>query len=52
MPKDGKIITIEQDANRIDTAYDFITRAGRIEQIQLLDGDASDILSDLRVHLI
>jgi len=44
MPKDGKIITIEQDANRIDTAYDYITRAGRIEQIQLLDGDASEIL--------
>lgn len=47
MPKDGKIITIEQDANRIDTAYNFITRAGRIEQIQLLDGDASDILMQL-----
>lgn len=44
MPKDGKIVTIEQDANRIDTAYDYITRAGRIEQIQLLDGDASEIL--------
>lgn len=47
MPKDGKIITIEQDANRIDTAYDFITRAGRIDQIQLIDGDASDILTQL-----
>lgn len=44
MPKDGKIITIEQDANRVDTAYDFITRAGKIDQIQLLDGDASEIL--------
>jgi len=47
MPLDGKIITIEQDANRIDTAYDFITRAGRIEQIQLMDGDASEILDQL-----
>lgn len=47
MPQDGKIITIEQDASRIDTAYNFITRAGRIEQIQLLDGDASDILLQL-----
>ena len=47
MPKDGKIVTIEQDANRIDTAYNFITRAGRIEQIQLLDGDASEILLSL-----
>ena len=47
MPKDCKIITIEQDANRIDTAYEFINRAGRIEQIQLLDGDASDILLQL-----
>lgn len=47
MPVDGKIVTIEQDANRIDTAYDFITRAGRIEQIQLLDGDASENLLGL-----
>ena len=47
MPADGKIVTIEQDANRIDTAYDYITRAGRIEQIQLLDGDASEILTQV-----
>lgn len=47
MPKDGQIITIEQDANRVDTAYDFITRAGKIDQIQLLDGDASEILTQL-----
>ena len=47
MPKDSKIITIEQDANRIDTAYNFITRAGRIEQIQLIDGDASEMLTQL-----
>lgn len=47
MPADGKIITIEQDAKRIDTAYDYITRAGKIEQIQLLDGDASEILVQL-----
>lgn len=47
MPKDSKIITIEQDANRIDTAYDFITRAGKIEQIQLIDGDAGEVLTQL-----
>lgn len=47
MPANGKLITIEQDANRIDTAYDFIARAGKIEQIQLLDGDASEILTEL-----
>ena len=47
MPADGKIVTIEQDANRIDTAYDFSTRAGRIEQMELLDGDASEILLQL-----
>lgn len=47
MPKDSKIITIEQDANRIDTAYNFIARAGRIEQIQLIDGDASEIVTQL-----
>lgn len=47
MPQDGKIITIEQDAARIDIAYDYIARAGRNEQIQLLDGDASSILLQL-----
>jgi predicted O-methyltransferase YrrM len=47
MPQDGKIITIEQDAARIDIAYDYIARAGRTEQIQLLDGDASTILLQL-----
>lgn len=47
MPPDGKIITIEQDAARIDIAYDYIARAGRTEQIQLLDGDASNILLQL-----
>jgi predicted O-methyltransferase YrrM len=47
MPEDGKIITIEQDATRIDIAYDYIARAGRSEQIQLLDGDAGTILLQL-----
>jgi predicted O-methyltransferase YrrM len=47
MPQDGKIITIEQDATRIDIAYDYIARAGKSEQIQLLDGDASTILLQL-----
>jgi predicted O-methyltransferase YrrM len=47
MPQDGKIITIEQDATRIDIAYDYIAKAGRSDQIQLLDGDASTILLEL-----
>lgn len=47
MPDNGKIITIEQDAARIDIAYDYIARAGKSEQIQLLDGDASTILLQL-----
>lgn len=44
MPTEGKIVTIEQDAARIDIAYDFIARANMSERIQLLDGDASNIL--------
>ena len=48
MPTGGKIVTIEQDGNRIDTAHEFITRAGKREQIQLLDGDASEILLQLQ----
>lgn len=47
MPIEGKIVTIEQDAVRIDVAYDFITRADMSERIQLLDGDASNILVQL-----
>ncbi len=47
MPEDGKIITIEQDAARIDIAYNYIARAGKSEQIELLDGDAGTILSQL-----
>lgn len=47
MPEDGNIITIEQDAARIDLAYDYIARAGKSEKIQLLDGDASTILLQL-----
>lgn len=47
MPKDSRITTIEQDASRIDIAHDFITRAGRIDQIQLLDGDASEVILQL-----
>lgn len=47
MPIEGKIVTIEQDAVRIDVAYDFIARANMSERIQLLDGDASNILLQL-----
>jgi len=47
MPKAGKMISIEQDANRIDTAYEYIARAGKSEQIQLIDGDAGEILLQL-----
>lgn len=47
MPTEGKIVTIEQDAVRIDIAYAFIARANMSERIQLLDGDASTILSEL-----
>lgn len=47
MPTEGKIITIEQDGNRVDTAHEFITRAGKREQIELLDGDAGEVLLQL-----
>lgn len=47
MPEDGKIITIEQDASRMDIAREYIRRAGKSKNIQLLDGDAGAILLQL-----
>ena len=48
MPKDGHIITIENYEKRIPIAKPNFVRAGKEKQITLLEGDAADILKELR----
>ena len=43
-PKDCKIITIENYDKRIPIAKENFKRAGKVEQITLLEGDATEIL--------
>ena len=43
-PKDCKIITIENYDKRIPIAKENLKRAGKAEQITLLEGDATEIL--------
>ena len=47
MPKDCHITTIEMDENRAESARENIKRAGREEDITLLEGDAAIILPKL-----
>ncbi len=46
-PEDCRITTIEHDARRIAAARANFLRAGREEQISLLEGDAAEILKGL-----
>ena len=46
--KDGKITTIEKYEKRIPIARENFRRAGRENQITLLEGDAADILKELQ----
>ncbi len=48
MPKGGHITTIENYDKRIPIALENIRRAGRKEQITLLEGDALKIMKTLR----
>jgi predicted O-methyltransferase YrrM len=47
MPDDAKIVTIELDPERVETARFFIKQSGAEDRIQLLTGDAGGILSNL-----
>lgn len=46
-PVFARIVTIENDAGRILSARENFKEAGRQEQIELLEGDAKDILPSL-----
>lgn len=46
-PKDCKIVTIENYDKRIPIAKENFKRAGKTEQITLLEGDATEILSTI-----
>lgn len=47
-PEDCQIVTIENYEKRIPIARENFRRAGRQEQITLLEGDAQDVLKTLR----
>ena len=47
MPPDGKIVTIEKDKLRAAVAKDYISRAKKADRIQIICGDAADILDKL-----
>ncbi len=47
MPEDGHITTIEKYEKRIPIAKDNFKRFGREDRIELLEGDAADILKSL-----
>lgn len=48
MPEGGHITTVENYEKRIPTALENIRRAGRKEQITLLEGDALEIMKTLQ----
>lgn len=47
-PKDCRITTIEKYEKRIPQARENFARAGREQQITLLEGDAAELLKELR----
>lgn len=51
MPVDCKIVTIENYDKRIPIARNNIKRAGKEDCIQLIEGDAMEVLKGLKVLL-
>lgn len=47
---DAKIITIERDEKRVQEAKNNITKAGKNEQINLLEGDAFALLNEVKKY--
>jgi len=47
---EAKIVTIERDIERIQTAKEYIQRSGRAEQIILIEGDALLVEDAIRSH--
>lgn len=47
MPKDCRIVTIENYDKRIQAAHNNIKRAGKEDCIQLIEGDALKVLKEL-----
>ncbi len=47
MPKDGRITTIEKYEKRIPVARENFRRAGKEEQITLIEGDALEVMQSL-----
>ncbi|UCC75185.1 MAG: class I SAM-dependent methyltransferase [Gemmatimonadota bacterium] len=47
LPSDGRLITIEKEADRAELARDFIARAGLAERVEVRVGDALPLLEQL-----
>jgi predicted O-methyltransferase YrrM len=44
MPSDGHIVTLEQDPERIQLAQEFLAKAGMLERVDIIAGDAGEEL--------
>lgn len=44
---DGEIVTIDHDAGRLATARDFLERGGVLERVELVEGEALEVLAGL-----
>jgi predicted O-methyltransferase YrrM len=44
LPPGGRIVTLERDERRIDQARDFLRRAGVLDRVEIVEGDALQTL--------
>jgi caffeoyl-CoA O-methyltransferase len=47
LPAGGRVVTLERDERRIGQARDFLGRAGVIDRVELVEGDALETLPEL-----
>ena len=50
LPEGGKVTSIELDPNRAARAADFIDRAGMADRIEILVGDAFELIPELGTY--
>jgi predicted O-methyltransferase YrrM len=43
----GRIISIERDPKRVEEATDFLTRAGVIDKVEIVEADAMQVIEEL-----
>ncbi|MGJ7912234.1 O-methyltransferase [Neobacillus sp. LXY-1] len=50
LPKDGQIVTLERDEERMIVAKEFISRSTHNDQINLIQGDALELEDQVKPH--